>query len=101
MGREQGGAGPSFSEVTLPWLHCPGMASFPSAHSATCGHQLSLGCWQGAPASGQHGDSTQFALPRGGPYRPKAVLEIFRLGLEREGKQSLNRGVLVHSLTLS
>ena len=39
--------------------------------------------------------NTHIHTPRGVPYRPKAVLEIFRLGLHRETereKSPLNRG---------
>lgn len=85
------GAGPSFSGV-CPLVALPALPGTPSSlcsfsHTQGAGHRLGRGCWHGAGCPGSR-DSIQPVLPWGGgmeeAYRPKAVLEIFRLGLQRK-----------------
>lgn len=96
MNGDEQEAGPSFSEVCLLWLpclYCPGTPHSTLLSQPRAGHQLGLGCWNGASRPGSRHivkrDSIQSRLPwRGaGAYRPKAVLEIFRLGLQRKRKR--------------
>lgn len=72
------------------------MASRQSVHSANRAHRLiwaaTMESWPQDSRS-EGGKHPAPCLP-GGSYRPKAVLEIFRLGLEKEGTQLLKRWAL-------
>lgn len=72
------------------------MASRQSAHSANRAHRLIWAATMEPWPQDSRSEGGKHAAPclPGGSYRPKAVLEIFRLGLEKEGTQSLKRWVL-------